>query len=1485
MTFFYFMLYLTISFSIETGKIQGHVLQKRLNCFLSTFSAIEGPKQLVHHKLLENIFRSFLSHPDVTIVGYSISCLMKFKLDYLTPYNRHLREMIQKGKLRSSLINLSEIIEDGKMKNEDRKLMLPILARILFGRVTAKSGKSSNDSPASRRVAVLSFMSVICKEEEDYFPFLYLMTRCFIPQTEKLKLLESYEPDDRSHIIDTLMTTRSVDMALLPSPVIEGFLHLLQSVLSQFGHHVISWIPQLTAITVELFKFVKVTNETLSIKSLDTKNDGEEKKGNVHSIRRSSIRTLCFQRLCDIFSLFGSSLDFTSIAETMWSAIQPSLNLLPEMVIRNDGCPAILTLLQTMSADANLIKLLYLHDQSVHAVVKCISATSKTSVTQASLTFIENLLSVTDNDSVVIGKDLVCKFTPLLMEQFTMRLEGKEVDDAAATTGKSYPKKLGKNSPTWRRELQILFRICELFSFDDWEIKTNEISFLETLCNLLLPVLEPNNGTLNEDKMNVIGILNEIIPKLEPEVALSVFWRLSSVLAPNKSRVGIEILPIRCTIAALIDKAAAKSPKLKIVSAIVVNLSSVHKTRVDEIDFERVIPELLSFAELEKNGGTWNDICARSGSNPKFLNPIINVCFHFLHNDDGVISRASFNGLKALVFAASSSIREADENAKAWIKMVESVLLPLSRSGLQCKDAKTRRYYILLIRELSRDFHDISSANLCGDLATICNDENHDLDFFLGITHVQIHRRARAFQRLRKTLSQIDSDESKSKISSQSLSSVLLPIALHPVYECKMRSEEGFVLDSIATLGAIARHLPWNKYNNLLWVILNQFDRHPEQERYSVAALCSIIDGFNFELTKKNETESGPSQIKTSVWSSLENRILPKLEGLLSKETTSKNGDRGKTIRPAIVLALVKLFQKFPQEFFDKKLPRILAIICDALRNKDSVARDVARNTLAKMVCSIDLKYLGDVIREVAITLNEGYKLHVRSATIHTILLQLLAVYEPPPKENVEKVSVPFDDCTAAIMELIQDDLFGVANERRESRDTNVRFIKEAGGNKSVHSIEMLCRMISFAPSKASSGNQSRSAVHCIISPLLERLRLPDIDAKMIKKVKEVLLRVAIGISNNKSLKGTQLFPFVYATIHPFIGSEAIATIEQDQHLNDDNDGDNNMSIKISGRKKLESSSNSNLAQAAASVVEWRPSTMHSAGSNKSAVTMKKNEIHELRKVQDGKSAPKLTGTSRHNLLETFDIRTINEPATITAIIFGLNLMNACLKKLDIRDDKSLDMLNPFVPMLTACVCHCRETDVVLVALKCLLVLLRSNLSSIPSCSKSIGSKTLTLLTVAGSSLSTNHDLTQACFKTLTHLIGTKTKSQAGDERTTTSSLSKTDDECGIEGGLPLNAEQMKVLISLIQASITDTDQHNPALNLIKVILMRRFMSPELYDLMESLMKLVVRSPKTLLRQVRLFLWIVIQNFKVLPLTTFRLLPPRNVQGFLSDIY
>ena len=70
---------------------------------------------------------------------------------------------------------------------------------------------------------------------------------------------------------------------------------------------------------------------------------------------------------------------------------------------------------------------------------------------------------------------------------------------------------------------------------------------------------------------------------------------------------------------------------------------------------------------------------------------------------------------------------------------------------------------------------------------------------------------------------------------------------------------------------------------------------------------------------------------------------------------------------------------------------------------------------------------------------------------------------------------------------------------------------------------------------------------------------------------------------------------------------------------------------------------------------------------------------------------------------------------------------------------------------------------------------------------------------------------------------------------------------------MPLKSEQMKVLISLLSISITESEQHNPALGLTKAILSRRFMSVEFYSLMESMLKLNVRSQKASLRQVRYF--------------------------------
>jgi U3 small nucleolar RNA-associated protein 20 len=180
-----------------------------------------------------------------------------------------------------------------------------------------------------------------------------------------------------------------------------------------------------------------------------------------------------------------------------------------------------------------------------------------------------------------------------------------------------------------------------------------------------------------------------------------------------------------------------------------------------------------------------------------------------------------------------------------------------------------------------------------------------------------------------------------------------------------MKAEESLTLDAIETVGAIARHLSWSKYHTTLWTLLTQFERHKEQERYLVEAVCSVIDAFHFQLIGEPRLvvdEDVVDNGNNTVWRALERRIIPKVESLLLKEKTDRSGAMVKSLRPSVALALLKLFRKFPVSFFEARLTRLLIVICDTLKNKDSDARDVARKTLAKMTVEIDISYLSEVI-------------------------------------------------------------------------------------------------------------------------------------------------------------------------------------------------------------------------------------------------------------------------------------------------------------------------------------------------------------------------------------------------------------------------------------------------------------------------------------------------------------------------------------------
>jgi U3 small nucleolar RNA-associated protein 20 len=1461
--------------------------------FLKVFAAVNGPQQLYKCSLLLSVFTCFVSHQDNATAQAALSCVLKFKQPFVTPYAEQLRGMLKKGELRDTMLKFNMSKEAKAIDSEHRASLLPLVTRILFGRLSAHVtiSKASKETPSARRAAVMSFLSVLDGNDDELYPLFYLMVRNYFPSQNSVKPVEKQDEDDRQNALVWLESMQVDDVSHLRNQRHEGFLNLLSSGIAQLGHDIEKFVPAFMSILLALSKYSQVKQSADVSDGLDVDETEEEieDKSRGPTSRKGVVRTLCFRRLAELHEKFASSTGFLPYAKSMWESLAVSVHELPVTVAYADKAPALLCLLQTLSSHPRLIPILAEHDDAVPSVMKCIADTSKPSVANTSLDFVDNLLTnggeETDEDFAAadsVGVKLIQKHLSLLLHQFAIRLGSKNLksEQSSRTLANSELTNGVHSHYTRWRELSILCRVSGLVVRSDRTVQdshegVDEREVLHMLCELLLPFLSPDRRISEVDQLNVIGILSSLFPRIGREAARSHLPTLSRLLGPYKGRRGISSLAVRKSVASVIQTIpnfTGERNDLEAVAGVTVRLCAVHSKRVDEIDSDEVVAALSELGTTDKSSHGWLPLSGTPNeAGPTILSPLIYLCFHFLYDEDGVVSRAAFQALKSLIFCAAQETMNEDrvtvqmepsETPNTWMKLIETSVVPVCRSGLTSRSQPIRRLFILIFAEVARRFKEYSSPNLYGDLSCLIRDDDPDLDFFLNVTHVQIHRRSRAFQRLCKMLS--ESEETRCPFSMQSLSSVLLPLAMHPIYESKTRAEEAFALDAVETVGAIARHLSWSKYHTTLWTLLTQFERHKEQERYLVEAICSVIDAFHFNLVGETDIVANEDVVgdgNNAVWRALERRIIPKTESLLMKEKADRRGGTVKSLRPSVVLALLKLFRKFPVYFFKARLTRLLVVICDALKSKDSDARDVARKTLAKMTAEMDISYLHEVIRQLAVTLTEGYRLHVRIATLHSILQELAKRYKPQQVTSSEKVpETPFDGCIPAMMDLIQQDIFGTAREHKETDGAKKRLVKEATGSKSMDSIELICRMLLFKPSSHAAGAKSVSAVHAVVSPFLQRLRTPDIDTSTIGRIGECLTRVVVGLSHNETVTPDEVLPFVYASIAPFVGEYHAATIAGDKS-DDDSSGDEEFETDIqisrtgtSGRTNPSLSNQKNHKKGNASnVVEWRPSTLNVAQNSGDAREMKKQLRVDLHRVRDGASAPKLTGSNRIVSAHLSSTQGLNDPAGISAVTFGLSLLNSSLKKakFDASDNVSRGMLDPFIPMLTTCVCGCRNNDAILLSLRCLGVLLRVDLPSVQGFSATLGTETLEILTSCGNISNLHQELTQGCFKTLTLLISLDAAQASKSSSWSTSVIDNGESVLQTGKAMPLDANQMQVLISLLKAAVVESDHHHPTLALIKAIVSRQFVSSEFYDLMDTMLDLSVRSQKATLRQVR----------------------------------
>ncbi|XP_062109162.1 uncharacterized protein LOC133819824 isoform X2 [Humulus lupulus] len=172
-------------------------------------------------------------------------------------------------------------------------------------------------------------------------------------------------------------------------------------------------------------------------------------------------------------------------------------------------------------------------------------------------------------------------------------------------------------------------------------------------------------------------------------------------------------------------------------------------------------------------------------------------------------------------------------------------------------------------------------------------------------------------------------------------------------------------------------------------------------------------------------------------------------------------------------------------------------------------------------------------------------------------------------------------------------------------------------------------------------------------------------------------------------------------------------------------------------------------------------------------------------------------------------------------VVFALGILHKSVKNVKNakNDVQVLAMLDPFIPLLGNCL-NSKYEDVLSATLRCLIPLVRLPLPSIESQVDTIKGA---LFDIAQSTINVNSSLMQSCLRLLTVLLG-------GTNAT-------------------LSSEELHLLIQLPLFVELERNPSFVALSLLKAIVSRKLVVPEIYDLVTRVSELMVTSQVEPIRQ------------------------------------
>ncbi|XP_050316163.1 small subunit processome component 20 homolog [Anthonomus grandis grandis] len=1337
--------------SLEVRKLGRKILTKTLLEKLSAFSHFKSPKSMYREQEIYRLYFDLLKHKNAEVQKAALDCLMTYKFKYIIPYKDHLYNLIDEKNFKNAIINFRVDKESTEVQQEHRENLIPVVLQIVFSKMSGKTGLRTGGkaSGQNRRNLVLRFLAG-CEEDE----MLRFVEKAFA-------IYEKYLQNNEVKQVESIVASIDLEKCLAPKKLLST-VNLLNVILDQFGGLMGD------KLLTYLLKIVFVVGATVKgiFDRVDKVHTGY--LAILKNVRSATIKIL--ERFFEHFPHYPwNSIQINAIFDTF---VWPHLNKLTVEGIHSPT--ALLRLIKQWGTHATYFKLLVKHhrdDKNLyilpHVFKLLLNEKSNIQVVNVIYEIIESLLKyelgdeevaleiqpddllpVDDrilerckvNEKLNYGSCILLPHVPSVLEKIKRKLEGKH-------------KSLS------RTELFILCRISELV----WE---SEVS--ASILHLLMPIVLKKATAEEEVVLQLLTTVHNLLRNVEDST--KHLRNLTPLFAE------VSCVPGRKILVKTLEYMAENNDWLKQASSLISDLNAFDSKWLDQPDFERrhgafkKIQLIIQEGTIELSYG---------------ILLVYNLFFIMKSEKDLALKDNASHALRSLCPAL---IKQCQNNHKDLEYVLNDSIFALIKAGMRNnQNNDLRNECISLLGCLARECPD--SHFTLRDLNKFTNKTDLEVDIFENLTHLQIHRHARAMLKF----CQLIKEETVS-INPKTVSQFLLPLATHYLCTDKFAGKNAVIDAAIEMVGMICRITPWHQYESVLKFALSKLRFKLEFQKQLVRLVVAILDAFHYDLSKGHVEnvpeaevpvelevienipdevgENGDDDEKeeeevvedeavkivekttvlckstaTRVIKTIQGVLLPQLHKSLAELThydSSHKVNRKRTgfereeedlAKVPISLAVVKLLQRLPKAILDANLPRIFLKLCTFLKSHLESVRRVARETLQKIMLTLGPKYLGMLLGEINPLMNRGFQVHVLVFTVHGVLNCLKGLYQPGD----------IDAVLLTVLKLCSADLFGILSEEKEIVKITAK-VSEAKSTKSNDTLEILAQHI------------TEKCLMDIILPIKQLLE-SNHSFKTVQKAQEALRHIALGLVDNLFINEESLLKFAYGT-------------------------------------------------SAQKIPELMPKKKKQKQQNEKEQAREKRDCFIIQKVPGNRTA-----------YRELNVKTSSDTNAHLLVEFGLRLCFVMLKREKIKDQEYRKYLDPFVKIFRDCL-GSKHVKLCALTLQCLQWILKYDLPSLKASIKSIVKDMFGILhkyAAAGLSKGDNFDLVVAAFKAMAVLVR--------DVQYYT-----------------VNTNQLKVLLMYVEQDMHDHDRQATAFNLLKAIISRKLIVPEIHDVMGKVAELSITS-------------------------------------------